>query len=246
MNQEPDLGEQALDKAAEIALSSQLDEVENIEVDIRTDPLQLVQGKVESVDINGRGLVMKQDLRAESVAIKTDAVAINPLKAVTGEIELNEPAQAQAHVLLTEADLNRALTSAYLRDKLKQLDLEVDGKKTTIEVQQVKLQLLEADQISINAIIRTEANEEVDFNAIVKPELKDNGQRIDIEILSAKGQGLSLDLLTALFRKIIELLDLRNFELGGMSLRLNDLKSHEGKLSLQANTTIEKFPSATE
>lgn len=44
-----DIGEQAFSKAAEIAISSQLDEVENLDVDIRTDPLKLIQGELESV-----------------------------------------------------------------------------------------------------------------------------------------------------------------------------------------------------
>ena len=52
---EPDLGEQALSKVAEVGISSQLDEVEDLDVDIRTNPLQLMQGKVESVKIAGEG-----------------------------------------------------------------------------------------------------------------------------------------------------------------------------------------------
>jgi hypothetical protein len=246
MNQEPDLGEQALDKATEVVLSSQLDEVENLEVDIRTNPLQIVQGKVDSVNINGQGLVIKQDLRAESVKVQTNAVSINPLKVVTGEIELEQPAQAQAQVLITEADLNRALQSTYLREKLKQLAIEVDGKTIPIEIHHINLQLLEANQIDISATIRSGEKEASEFQAVVQPVLKDNGQRIELEILSAKGQGLSLKFLSALFQKVVELLDFRNFELGGMSLHLNELETYEGKLSLQANTTIEKLPSKAE
>lgn len=36
------LGEQALNKAAEIGISSQLDEVENLDVNLKTDPLNLL------------------------------------------------------------------------------------------------------------------------------------------------------------------------------------------------------------
>lgn len=36
------IGEQAINKAAEIGLSSQLYEVENLDVNIKTDPLKLV------------------------------------------------------------------------------------------------------------------------------------------------------------------------------------------------------------
>lgn len=54
------LGEQALNKAAEIGLSSQLDEAENLDVNIKTDPLKLVQGQVDSVSVEGEGLVMQK------------------------------------------------------------------------------------------------------------------------------------------------------------------------------------------
>lgn len=53
-----DLGNQALIKVAEIGITSQLDTVEKIEVDIRTDAGKLIQGKVDSVVISGQGLVM--------------------------------------------------------------------------------------------------------------------------------------------------------------------------------------------
>ncbi|WP_404789742.1 DUF2993 domain-containing protein [Altericista sp. CCNU0014] len=65
----PDVGERALNKMAEVAISSQLDEVENIDIAISTDPVKLVQGKVDSVAISGQGLVMKQDLRMETLEV---------------------------------------------------------------------------------------------------------------------------------------------------------------------------------
>ena len=88
MQSQGDLGEQALSKAAEVALSTQLDEVENLDVDIRTDPLKLVQGQLDSVKIEGEGLVMQKDLRAEELHIQTGNIGINPLSAAFGKIEL--------------------------------------------------------------------------------------------------------------------------------------------------------------
>ncbi|MBD0364394.1 MAG: LmeA family phospholipid-binding protein, partial [Coleofasciculus sp. C3-bin4] len=69
--QQGDIGEQALSKAAEVALSSQLDEAESLEVDIRTDPLKLIQGELDSVKIQGEGLVMQKDLRAQELQVRT-------------------------------------------------------------------------------------------------------------------------------------------------------------------------------
>ena len=43
MQDKPGLGEQALDKAVELGIGSQLDEVQNLDVAIKTDPLKLLQ-----------------------------------------------------------------------------------------------------------------------------------------------------------------------------------------------------------
>ena len=86
MQENQGLGEQALNKAAEIGLSSQLDEVEALDVDIETDPLKLVQGQVDSVTIAGEGMVMQKDLRMEELDMHMSGVAINPLSAAFGKI----------------------------------------------------------------------------------------------------------------------------------------------------------------
>jgi hypothetical protein len=117
MEEKGDLGEQALSKAAEVALTTQLDEVENLNVDIRTDPFKLVQGQLDSVKIEGEGLVMQKDLRAEELQVQTGNIAINPLSAAFGKIELTQPTEADAHVVLTEQDIQRAFNSEFMHDK---------------------------------------------------------------------------------------------------------------------------------
>lgn len=244
MNREPDLGEQALDKAAEVALTSQLDQAESVDVDIRSDPGKVVQGKVDSVAITGEGMVMKQDLRVESVEVHTKSVAINPLKAVFGKIELTQPTDAQAQILLTEADLNRALASDYLRDKMKNLQFEFQEEPTTVDVQHVTVHLPGDHKLALDVEIYVkESTETKQFSVVTRPFLQDKGQRVEFEVLSAEGKGLSLEFIKALLTKVIELLDLRNFDIDGMTLQLKDLHAQEGKLLLRAAALVEKLPS---
>jgi len=42
-----------------------LDEAEKIDVDVRTDLLEIVQGE-DSVSVTGQGLVMQKDIRARN------------------------------------------------------------------------------------------------------------------------------------------------------------------------------------
>ncbi len=57
----PDIGEQAVSKAAEVGLETQLDESEDLDVNVRANPLDVAQGNVESVGVEGKGLVMQKE-----------------------------------------------------------------------------------------------------------------------------------------------------------------------------------------
>ncbi len=244
MEQKGDLGEQALSKAAEVALTTQLDEVENLNVDIRTDPFKLVQGQLDSVKIEGEGLVMQKDLRAEELQVQTGNIAINPLSAAFGKIELTQPTEADAHVVLTEQDIQRAFNSEFMHDKLQNLDVNVDGKPMKIDTRQVEFGLPGENKVALKAQIllkETGETKQVSFTAV--PRMVAGGDRISLEdVQYADGEEVSPELTAALLKSAGELLDLRNFELEGMSLRLKGLNVQNGKLTLQAQAHVEKFP----
>ena len=239
-----DIGEQALSKAAEIGLSSQLDEVENLDVDIRTDPIKAIQGELESVKIEGTGLVMQKDLRAEKLEVKTGNIGINPLSVAFGKFELTRPTDADAHVVLTEQDIDRAFNSQYIHDKLQNLEVKVDGQPTTIDARQVNFRLPGEGKIALNAEVvlnKTDQTKQVSFTTA--PRLSPGGERISLEeVQYADGQEVSPELTAVLLERASELLDLRNFQLEGMSLRLNGLDVQKGKLTLQAKANVEKIP----
>src|SRR5690242_10505338 len=93
------LEEHILAQAAEKTLSNQLDEVEQINVDVHTDLLKVAQGQVEEITLSGQGLVLQKDIRVQEIKVKTDSIAINPLSAIFGQIELNEPVNAIARIV---------------------------------------------------------------------------------------------------------------------------------------------------
>lgn len=240
----PDLGEQAISKAAEIGLSTQLDEVENLEVDIRTNPLKLMQGELESVRISGEGLVMKQDLRAEELKIEVSEVAINPLKVPFGEVELTRPTDASAEMVLTEQDIERAFNSNYIKDKLQNLPVTIDGHPATVNVRSVQFRLPEAGKIALTTEIElTETGEikQADFTAV--PQVDAGGQRLllqDVEY--GEHKEASPELTEAILADASELLDLRNFNLQGMTLRIHQLDVQPGRLRLIGEAVVEQFP----
>lgn len=78
MHDEPRLEEQALNMAAEIGISTQVDEAEKINVDVQTDLLKVIQGQADSVAIAGKGVVIQEDIRVQEMELQTDSIAINP------------------------------------------------------------------------------------------------------------------------------------------------------------------------
>lgn len=242
----PGLGEQALNKAAEIGLSSQLDEVENLEVDIKSDPFKLIQGQVDTVTIAGEGLVMKQDLRMEEMEMQMSSVAINPLSAAFGKIELTKPTEASARVVLTEADINRAFNSDYVRSRLQNQKIQVNGQALTIDPQQIDFHLPGEGKVAINANLllkETGENQQVAFSAT--PQISNKGQSITLENVEyGDSENHSPELTQALIEETSEILNFNNFDVSGMQLRINSLKAEAGKLTLAAAAYIEQIPAS--
>ncbi|WP_377477143.1 MAG: DUF2993 domain-containing protein [Microcoleus anatoxicus] len=107
---ERSLGEQAIDKVVEIAISSQLDESESLSVNVQTQPMQLAQGEVDSVTIDGEGLVLKQDLRVAKLQVKVNDISVNPLSAMFGKAVSLEDVEYPKNQEIS-ADLTLALAA---------------------------------------------------------------------------------------------------------------------------------------
>jgi len=242
---EPDLGEQALSKAAEVGITQQLGEVEQVNVDIRTDPLKLIQGKVDSVSVTGKGLVMKNSLRMEKLQVDTGAVAINPASAIFGKLELTRSAEADAYVTLTQEDVNQAFNSDYIRGKMQNLTINPEDEAIAIKVQNVEIRFLNEGKVHLKAnVLMGETNEVNEVEAIVVPSIQRDGQQIVLEELSGTEGEASSQLTQMILQEIMTLADLQNFELSGMSLLLNDLEVRPGQMTLKATTVVEQIPQA--
>ena len=242
IGKDQNLGEEALSKAAEATMTTQLDEVEHLDVDIHTDPGKLMQGELEAVEIEGKGLVMNQDLRTEELTIKTSSIAIDPLKAAFGDIQLKKPTEASTHIVLTEADMERAFNSAFIQDKFKDLKVNVDGQPTDIQPKDVHFGLPGDGKIALSSQVDLADGEtKVAFTAV--PKMEAGGHRVTLEDVQHEGgEEVSPELTNALIESAQELLDLRNFELEGMSLRFRQLDVQSGKLTIDAEAHIDKFP----
>jgi hypothetical protein len=240
-----DLDDQAISKVAEMGLRSQLDEVDNLNVEIDIDPLKLLAGELNSVLINGAGMVMQQDLRIEQMELNTGAVAVNPISLAMGKIELNHPTEAQAIVTLTEADINRAFSSDFVRSKMQNLKVQIDGETATVDVQKIKFGLPGDGKVLFSTDVILQNSQErksIAFTAV--PKVGSAGQQVLLEDVEyVDHQELSPEFTEAMLEQAKELLNLRKFELGDMTLQLKRLAALKGKLILESEATVNQFPS---
>ena len=238
------IGEQAISKAAELGLTNQLDEAENLDIDIRTNPLDLMQGEIDSVSVKGEGLVMKKELRAEKLRIETNSISINSIKAAMGNIELSQPTDARMLAVLKEEDLQNALNSEYIKDKLQNLEIECKGEKVNVNIERVKFTLLDEGKIGLEAnvyLVEQDSHEKISLTAI--PEIDNAGNCINLSSVEyLESVNSNSEVAKAIIDSAEEILDLRNFELDTMSLRVRKLDVKLGKLTIEADAEIKDIP----
>ncbi|MCT7963045.1 DUF2993 domain-containing protein [Laspinema sp. D1] len=246
MIEEESLQDRAINAAAKLAISSQFDEFQTLDVSVHSESANLMKGELEAVEISGEGMVMKQELRMEKLDIKTGKISVNPLLAAIGNIKLEEPTEATVAVVLNEQDINGAFDSDYIQEKLHSFPVTVDGKPLTLDAHQVDFSLPGEGKIRLSiAVLFRETGEtrQVEFTAIPKVQADGTGARLE-EIEYLDGNELSPEMTAELLKKCEYLLNISNFELSsGMSVRLRGLRIVPGQIHLEAQAYIEEIPS---
>lgn len=234
----PGLGEQAINKIAEMALASQLDEAEKLQVEVKIEPSHLAKGEVDSLTIEGEGLVTQKDLRMDELEMQIPQIAVNPLNALFGKIQLTKPTEGTARVVLTDADISRALNSE---------NVSTNSRKPLYTgIQQVECSLHAEGKLTLNTeIVLSETGEKRLVSLTTTPRINSSGTGVVLQdVQSANGTELLPEITTALLDRVSEILNLRSFGLEGISLSVHQLDFEAGKLTMFATAVVTKFPSA--
>lgn len=87
----------------------------------------------------------------------------------------------------------------------------------------------------------TNENHKVAFSAV--PKASANGQTVSLENVEyGDTQEISSALTKSLVDATSEILNLSNFDLEGMTLRIQQLEAEQGKLIIQAEAFVEQIP----
>ncbi|MEH2326294.1 MAG: DUF2993 domain-containing protein [Nostoc sp.] len=245
MPDEHRLEEQFISQEAEKIISEKLDGAEKIEIDVQTDLLKIVQGQADGVSVAGLGLVIQEDIRVQEIKLQTDSININPFSAIFGQIELNEPVNATARIILTEVDMNRALASDFVSSQMQSFDLDVDGTIVSFEAQKIEIFLPGDGKIECNGrvLLKEKGNTRLlAYTAIARP--RTHSQPAMLESFNCtEGGGISLEVVTALMHKAKELMNIPYFKWEDMVFHIKDIKVETGSLVLLVETKIKQIPS---
>jgi len=239
------LGEKTINKIAELALSSQVKKAEKLTVKVKTDPNLLAKGMLESLSINGQGLVMHKTLRMQEMTIIIKSIAVSPFKALMGNIQLTQPSQGTACIVLNEADIEKAIALETLQKQIKNYKIYLDGQKVKISIEKVNCRLLADGKVAIKATFRIcETGQIREVCLTTTPRFCATARGVVIEnVECTNGEELSPLITNALIEEAKKILNLSSFQMEGFSLLINQLNIEEGKLTLQAAAGITQFPS---
>lgn len=119
------------DEVAEGLIRDRLYAAESLQVRIDNVPnFRLLEGHVDRIRIAGRGLYPVPELRIEMLDVETDPIDVNLADLRAGDIRLQAPIRAAAHVVLNVEDLNQLLRSPLVQERLEDLRISLPGDRS--------------------------------------------------------------------------------------------------------------------
>lgn len=250
-----DWGERLLNTVANKTIRYLFTQSESVEVSIHCYPSsKLLQGSIDSFKMSGRGLVIRQDFRAEEMTLVTDAVAIDFSSLLRGKLALAQPTQAIVRVTLSEAGIDRAFEAELVKKRLQNLYLpalsDISG-GNPVSFEAVRLQLLPNNRVQIwaNAALNNGELVPISLSATIAIERRRRlafyKPKFEADSVPESQREISQTLSIILAEILDRTVDLDRFELDGITIRLNRLETQEKLLIFSGYAQIERIPASS-
>lgn len=201
------------DRVAESTLRKQFVSVEDLHVRIDNAPTyQLLQGRIDRLRLAGRGLVPQKGIRIDTLELETDPIALQGLRP-----KVAKPLQAGIRMILKEEDINRALESPTITNRLQNL-VRRNQRYTFLNPRLT----LKRDRVQVQATLQEQGYpDQLAIVAEAKPEII-AGRTLQLQNLhvTANGQAVPAPVVRALSETIANRFDLRSLEKLGITARV--------------------------
>lgn len=221
------------EEVAENAIRDQFEAVEQLQVRVDNAPsYQILNGRVDRVRIAARGLFPIEDMRIAILEVETDPIDLDGQRIRQGKPRLERPLQAGIRLVLTEADLNRALQSPRVAQRLRELSVQLledteaedikrynlanprieflgnDRLRIQVELREPKVQ--ETLAIVAETTLQVKAGRNLSF---INPQVWVNGEAAPEKLVASIAEGASKELDLAKLEKKGLLLRLLQFDI---------------------------------
>ena len=247
-----DMGEQLLNTVATQSIRHLFSRSESVEVSIRCQPSsKLLQGTIDGLQMQGRGLLIRNDFPIEEMSFQTDAVAIDFSAVLGGKLRLKQTTQAVAQITLSESGINHAFQAQLVTKRLENLTqpalTELSGGHP-VSFREVSIELRPNNQIRLFA--KTDIGESapipIAMGATLTVERRRRIQFSDPQFIAdpipEELRDRSAALTGALGNILNDMVDLDRFNLDGATLRINRLETQGKNLLFSGYAQIDRFP----
>lgn len=216
------------DQVATAVIRKQLASVEALRVRIDSTPnYQIVQGKVDRIRIAGRGVFPIKDLRLAVVELETDPVNLNRRRLQRGKFRLQEPFRAGVRLVVTEADINRALRSPTVLKRLQTLAGNLlGGSAGDYIVQNSQVEFLANQRVRLQTQLQSpDSTESLAIELESGLDIVSGRQlRLLQPTVQLNGSPVPESIVAAVTARLPEILDLRQLESSGVTVRVLQFK----------------------
>jgi hypothetical protein len=247
-----DWGERMLNTVASQTIRHLFTQSESVEVFVRCYPSsKLLQGSIDSFKMSGRGLVIRRDFAVEEMSFETDAVAIDFSSVLSGKLNLKQPTQAVAQVILSEAGINQAFGAELVKKRLLNLSepaLTAISGGEPVSFTDVQIQLLPGNRLHLLAKADLNNGEVIPLSMTLgiaierRRRVSFKDPKIELEQVPEAQREISQTLSMALVEILDNMVDLDRFDLDGVKMRLNRLETEGQRLIFSGYAEIERIP----
>jgi hypothetical protein len=235
-----------IDRTAESAIRSQLQQAERLEVRVDNAPShQLLQGKVERVRLAGRGLRLKQqNVRIAAVELETDSVDVEPRSLSKQKLELRRSLQAGVHFLLEQQDLNQVLPTLVARIQefvIPELGGDRSESNSNYRFINPRLELLANNRLRFQVELAAEGDDEPLTITAESGLAVLGGRQIRLiqPTVTVDREAVAQDIVDEIATNLSQELDFRRLEVYGIQVRILQLKVEAQKLDLVTFIRVE-------
>ncbi len=223
------------------AIRGQLKQAETLAVRLDNAPsYRVAQGRIERLRIAGRGLYPAAEIRIAALEVETDPIAVNPAALRQGKITLEQPLNAGVRLVLTREDINRALRSPQVSQRLQDLSLNLLGTSAAqlerYDLVEPEVEFLDQQRLRFQAQLKSQQSDLQLSIAIESGITILAGRQLQLidPAIAIDGRPLPPQLVNLLIGDISRQLDLVNLEETGITARILSWQLDRDQISLAA------------